>query len=285
MDATKKEDLHGAANPAGSILREPLFHFLILAALLFVVQAIFAGDDREEIVVDAPTQEFLLEREQELTLVEPGPEDLQRLIDTFVEDEILVREATKRGFTDSSRVRALLIQNMRFFISGSVPEPTEEELRAFYEAEKASFQSPPSVDLDHILFEDPGDVPQGLADLLNAGADPNGYGDLDLAYGRTLRFMDTRRLSGAFGADGARQVLNITEGDVTWHGPILAPQGTAHFVRVARRNVPQVPDFESARDWIATQWLAAKSREILDAELEVMREGYRVTIEPLAEIQ
>jgi len=154
----------------GGIVREPLVHFLILAALLFLAQAGLRGDGREEIVVDAATQTFLLDREAQVTLQTPSEEDRARLIEEFVDEEILVREATKRGFTDSSRIRALLLQNMRFFITGDIAEPSDEELRAFFEAEKDSFRSPPSVDLDHLLFEDPATVPPGLTAALNAGA-------------------------------------------------------------------------------------------------------------------
>jgi len=75
-----------------------------------------------------------------------------------------------------------------------------------------------------------------------------------------MRFMDARRLSAAFGPQGARQIRAIAPGDTRWHGPILSPQGSAHFVRIAQRNAPQVPDFDVARDWIGTQWLAVQAR-------------------------
>ncbi len=267
------------------LIREPLVHFLVLAVLLFVAQSALVGDAREEIFVDAATQEFLIDRERQLTLQDPGPEARARLLESFIEEEILVREATKRGFTDSSRVRALLIQNMRFFITGDIPEPTDEMLRTFFESEKDSFQSPPSVDLDHIVFEDPAQVPADLLDRLNAGDDPGQYGDLDLTYGRIMRFMDTRRLSAAFGVEGAERVLAIAEGDESWHGPITSPQGMTHFVRVARRNAPATPEFETARDWIATQWVAAEARRALDDALAVMREDYRITVEPLGPVR
>ena len=37
----------------GKLLKEPLVHFLVLAGLLFVAQALFARDSRDLIVVDA----------------------------------------------------------------------------------------------------------------------------------------------------------------------------------------------------------------------------------------
>ena len=43
-------------------------HFLGLAALLFVANALFSGDEREVITVDIATREYLIERQQELVL-------------------------------------------------------------------------------------------------------------------------------------------------------------------------------------------------------------------------
>ena len=52
----------------GRLWREPLFHFLGLAILLFFANALLSGDDRETITVDAATQEYLIDRQQELML-------------------------------------------------------------------------------------------------------------------------------------------------------------------------------------------------------------------------
>ncbi len=87
------------------LLKEPLVHFLALAGLLFGLQAIFAGDTREVISVDADTQEYLFQQRQDLTLRPVSDEEKQQIIEDFVEEEILVREANKRGFADGSRIR------------------------------------------------------------------------------------------------------------------------------------------------------------------------------------
>ena len=258
-----------------------MFHFLILAGLLFAAQAIFGADQREEIFVDAQTQRFLVEQDRDLTLVEPTPERVNPLITAFIEDEILVREARNRGFENNARVRALLAQNMRFFIQGDIPQPTEEELRAYFDANQDRFASPPSFDIEHLTYDDPAEVPEGLVDALNAGADPGSFGDFNLAYGRIMRLMEVRRLTAAFGPENALAILNIASGDQNWHGPYIAPQGSAHFIRIISRNAPQILEFEAASEWIASQWQTDKSREVMDAEMNKLRGGYRITIEPL----
>lgn len=261
------------------VLREPLVHFLALAALLFAAQAVFVGDTREVIIVDAEAQAFLFDQQEQLLLRPLTDEDRQEIVDTFIEEEILVREATKRGFNESSRIRALLLQNMRFFIAGDLPEPSDKELREFFAANPETFESPPTIDLEHLLFEDPAAMQADVVEQLNGGADPSSMGATELAFGRQMRFMDGRRLGQAFGAESARQIMAIN--DDAWHGPFSSPQGAAHVIRVTGRNAPRMPDFDTARDWVSTSWLAAKSRELMDRELDSMRPNYRIEVLPL----
>lgn len=261
--------------------REPLLHFLLLAAGLFVAQGIIGGDEREVIVVDAEAQRYLFSQEEDLRLRSLSDDDKQRIVDAFIEEEILVREAKARGFTDSSRVRALLLQNMRFFIGSDIPEPSEDDLRAHFEANLDAFTSPPSLDLNHVMFSDPDTIPDGILDALNQAEDPSTLGDLDTRLGYRLRFVDQRRLVGLFGTEPAKDLLSVSEDDQDWRGPYVSPTGSVHFLRVINRNPPRTPTYELAQDWISTHWLSAKSNELLDTALDDMRQNYLVVVEPV----
>lgn len=95
---------------AGHFLkREPLVHFLGLAALLFVANAVFSGEDREVITVDVATQEYLVQQRQDLLLRDMTDEEKAAVVESFIEEEILVREARKRGLENGARIRALLV--------------------------------------------------------------------------------------------------------------------------------------------------------------------------------
>ena len=260
------------------IRREPLFHFLGLALLLFIANAFLAGDEREMIAVDAATREYLIERQQELMLRELTESEKSAAIDNFVQEEILVREARKRGFENSSRIRTLLIQNMRFFMASEIPEPTEEDLRRFFEENIEGFESPASVTYDHVLFTDPEQVPPDLLEGLNSGAGHFGLGDTNQMNNRIYR-ADEQAVVSVFGRESAPLILGVE--DDRWHGPFESDQGV-HFLRVAERHAPRRPSWEQAENWIATEWLRVKNNEIVDREMAVMSENYRVEIEPAA---
>ncbi len=82
-----------------------------------------------------------------------------------------------------------------------------------------------------------------------------------------------------FGPENAHRILAIEDDD--WHGPIQSPRGV-HFVRVAKYHPPRVPTFEEAAPYLEGEWAMARQRQILDRELEVMRQDYRILIEERA---
>ena len=268
MSATEPEKPKQGSGPVSRILREPVVHFLVLAGLLFLVQAVFGPDERDLIVVDAQTQKFLFKQEEELRLRPLTGEEKAEIVENFIEEEILVREAVKRGFSDSSRIRALLLQNMRFFIAGDLSAPSEQELKTYFDANPEKFESPSSLNFDHVLYDAGNAVPPDVLSQLRDGVDPDTLGDANLEYGRTIRFMTRARIAQAFGPEAAPAVIAATADSDDWQGPFTTPSGSTHFLRVTARNPKRLPEFDTARDWIETQWLADQSRALLEREIE-----------------
>ena len=226
--------------------KEPLVHFLGAAALLFAANAVFSGDDREMITVDAATQEYLIKQEQDLRLRPLTEEEKREVVDGFIEEEILVREAKKRGLDNSSRIRQLLIQNMRFFVASDLPQPTEKDLEAWFESNLDRYQSPPAVTYDHVLFADPDNVPANILERLRAGKDHAEIGDTDFL-NRRLPMMSQRMVAASFGPVEAPKILAIN--DEAWHGPFHSAKGV-HFLRVAEQHKPLRPTYDESKRWL-----------------------------------
>lgn len=258
-----------------SLLKEPLLHFLFLAALLFVVQALWGKDDRELIVVDAETQDYLIKARQELVLRPLSEEEKQQVIDSYIEEELLVREARKRGYDNSSRVRSLLVQNMRFFYNSDQQDPGEEQLQAFYQSNLERFQRPALASYDYVYRKDVDAVPVDLLARLNAGEDHSTLGDFTFTVRPRLSRVSDNDLIRILGAEHARAIVAIE--DDQWHGPYSDELGM-HFVRVVERFPGTQASFESVRDWIAQEWVLVESRKLLDRELEEIRLGYHIEI-------
>jgi len=127
-------------------LREPLFHFLLLGALMFA--AYTALQDNKN--YHPPTSIAVTPgRIQQMTATfanangrQPSADELHGVIDAYVHDEILVREAMKLGLDqDDPVIRATLIEKVRGladFGSGAA-EPTDAELQAYLDSHREDF--------------------------------------------------------------------------------------------------------------------------------------------------
>lgn len=263
------------------IRREPLVHFLGLAALLFLANAMFSGDDREIITFDVATQEYLIQTQQDLLLRPLSDDEKQDIIDNFIEEEILFREARRRGFDNSSRIRTLMIRNMRFFLSQETPQPSEDGLRSFYQNNPERFTSSPTISYDHVLFRNPDEVPNDTLTKLRAGADHTRMGNRDGMSGIILRKVNQRVIAQAFGPEVAPEIVAID--DDLWRGPFVSGEDV-YFLRVAKRHESTLPAFEDIRDWIEANWVTYMRRQHVETALDEMRENFIIDVQQPVEV-
>ncbi len=257
--------------------KEPLIHFLVLAAVLFVLENVFSSTQKEQIIVDQQTAAFLIKQREDLELRKLNPQERQKTIASYVEDEILYSEAYKRGLDKGdTRMRRNMIRKMRGLLIGDIREPTDNELRAYFEFNRQEFMYPATVTFDHVFYSDPVRQPQGLLERLQAGADHRDFGEYRLSMGPSMPGVTQKMLAGIFGANMARGILAI-END-HWHGPFESIQGI-HFVRITDRTPAVQPDYEEVRPYLEAQWAMAESRKAIEQEVSRLQDNYEVVIE------
>jgi len=100
-----------------AVVREPLFHFLLLAAALFVVGSLFTRSDD---VIEVSREEI----EWRILQVEAGrgtrlTDDERRLVEQqYIDERVLVREAQTMGLSADERIDDILVQKMLHVLSG-----------------------------------------------------------------------------------------------------------------------------------------------------------------------
>ena len=263
------------------LVREPLVHFLLLAALIFVLDASFSSRRKETILVDQQTVDYLIQRREDLELRKLGPEERRNTIDAFVQDEILYREAYRRGLDKGdSRMRRNMIRKMRVLLTGDVEAPTDGQLRAFFEENRQRFVSPPTWSLEQVFFSSSSTIPEGLLDELRRGRDPAAVGETAPLLGLPLRRVSQRSLVVTFGPEAARAIVAIE--DDRWHGPCESPRGV-HFVRIIDGEPAQELSYEGVKSFVEGEWTMAHTREVVEQEIDRLRETFDVVIEDAGE--
>jgi PPIC-type PPIASE domain len=260
-----------------ALRREPLAHFLALGTLLFVAYGLLTPSERGAIVIVQASIDELVRQQEEL-LARPLSDDERRAVqEAAIDDEVLLREAYRRGLDRDAVVRRHLVQKMRFILGEDEPEPTGAELKAYLAANRERYRTPPTVTLDHVFYADPAAVPAGLVAQLENGAKIDGLGDSLYMLGNTLPGYSLRDLIGLMGPDVARQVFELPVG--RWHGPMRSESGV-HFVRVAAHHPPTMPDFAELEAYLRQDWSLDQQRRAIADKLAELRRNYRIVVEP-----
>jgi len=135
---------------------EPLVHFLLIGAVLFIAaRAYQAHTDIYRIEV---TPAHVAQLAHKYALQFGGPPDaatLEQIVQEDIHDEVLFRQGkTLKLDADDEIVRRRVVQKAQFLLQNlSAPaDPTEAQLRAYYQAHAAKYAEPPRVTFSHIYF-------------------------------------------------------------------------------------------------------------------------------------
>ena len=143
-----------------SWLREPLLHFLVIGAVLFVVYAALNPDpndpkERRRIVLT----ENDLSQMTIATLAQgrPAPtiEQMRNLLEAKIREEVLCREALTMGLDkDDIIAKRRMLQKMDFLAEdlSDLREPSRDELQAWFRNNAQRFAYPPRISFRHLYF-------------------------------------------------------------------------------------------------------------------------------------
>ena len=140
------------------ILVEPLTHFTVIGALLFVVLAGRAGDDADrEIMVTRGQIESLSQIWQRTWQRPPTQAELEGIIRDHVREEILYREARAMGLDENdSVIRRRLRQKLEFLAEdfAALAEPADADLQAYLDAHVERYALSPRLSFQHVFVSE-----------------------------------------------------------------------------------------------------------------------------------
>lgn len=272
-------------NKLRRVLREPLFHFLLIGALLFIVFGLredSATESSDRIVVDAGQIEQLVAQFERTWMRPPTPQEVDGLVESLIRDEVYYREALALGLDkDDPVMRRRMRQKLEFIFEDLTAEtPTEEQLSAYLAENADYFRIEPRISFRQLYLNpdqraDPvGDAGRLLASL-DEGADPAASGDLSLLPFE-LTLASTSEIARTFGREFADELSQMPPGG--WHGPVYSGLGV-HLVRVTEREEGRLPELAEVRPIVEREWLAKRRQELKDLSYERLRQGYEIVVE------
>ena len=271
------------------LLREPLVHFLLIGAALFLMFNITndpADDQSNRIVVSPGQVEQLAAVFSRTWLRQPTHDEMIGLVKQHVRDEVYYREALAMGLDQNDPlIRRRLRKKLEFILEDLTleNETSDAVLVEFMQQHPDKFRLGPQVTFQQLYINpnknrDLDADSQRMLASLSSGVAPESLGDptlLPYEYNLATEWDIARSFGEAF----SRQVIELKPG--AWSGPLYSGLG-GHLVRVSERREGRLPELAEIRDLVEREYLALRRRELKDLAYQQLLEGYEVIIEPPA---
>ena len=286
-----------------SILRDPLLHFLVLAIALFALHDIVAHEDASanarQIVVDRDALlNFIQYRSKsfdqevaERQLAALTSDELDKIITELVREEALAREAKALGLDQNDYViKRRLVQKVDYVARGFADaafKVTEEDIRAYFEENRADFYIQPRVTFTHVYFSSERNgvdnaeqlAAEAMIRLREDGAnfeDAGQYGERFL-YG--LNYVDRSRIlvESHLGAEMTEAIFGLDPASAGWSGPFRSDHG-AHVVLVTAVEPGRDPSLHEVRTQVEQQASRALSERRARHAAQMIVDAYDVEV-------
>jgi hypothetical protein len=270
------------------LLKEPLLHFLFIGLVMFITYDLLNDDyseDEKAILVTQAQTELLFFQWAARGGRPPGEKEKIGLVNQFIRQEILYREAISLGLNQNDAViRRRLAQKMEYLFDdlSPVPEPTDEELKAYINDKPARFIQARTLSFAHVYFNtDKGSEPAKiraaalLAKLATDETLATDSGDR-LLLPKHYSEVTEREVRNVLGEEFARDIFELPPD--SWTGPVKSGYGL-HLVKVTGITPDTMPPFAEMREEASREWQYEKGKALQDTFMKALRQKYHVTVE------
>ncbi|WP_271952694.1 peptidylprolyl isomerase [Ruegeria faecimaris] len=270
------------------ILKEPLFHFFLIGAAIFIWFQIVAPEnetveDFVTITIDENDIALLSDQFEARWKRRPSGAELQALTDATIREEVLVREARKLGLDrGDSVIRSRLSQKMDFLteaIATSVV-PEDEDLEAFLQNNSERYATPSKLAFIQVFIgEEPNKAEiEGVLAALRAGDEVSDLGASTLLPA-SMPLTATRVIDSVFGSGFSKGLTTLDKGQ--WAGPIQSGYGV-HLVQVQDIEPSQIPPLSEIHDAVLRDWRRVMSEDLAQAQYEILAANYEIIVPALS---
>lgn len=261
-------------------MHEPLLHFLLIGAVIFAVHAAVTpsvSKDRLIEVTPGIRQSIIDIFKSKHEGREPNPDELDPLVEVWILNEVIYREALTQGLDKGDEmIRERIMQKMRLLIYGNlnIGEPSTDELRQWYETRRLRYDIPDLISFYDVPVGGPETEEEAKAILqqIESGNEPE---EVQLR-ARIFASRPRHTLEQAFGKPfvDALSTLPIAQ----WQ-TLQSPIGW-HIVRVDLVRPGRKVDLSEVATQAVAQWKDERARVLGIAAIRDLGKSYVVRHAP-----
>lgn len=269
------------------ILKDPLIHFLLIGLVLFIVYNLVndQSTDRDEIIVDSNEIKQLAAKWELQWKRPPTTEELTNIIVQDVRQEVFYQEGLKMNLDHNDEIiKRRLSQKMEFLSNdlATLSEPTDEELKIYFNAHKDKYMLPYSYSLYQIVFTN--DKHENLEETIKSILETSKSSSFEAMEkkGDNLPFpfhfvnTNSNELSSQLGTRFAEGLETLELN--TWVGPVNSGFGK-HLVYITDRKTPELPSLDQVKNEVLRDFQYDKQKEVKEAIFQTLKKNYNIVID------
>jgi hypothetical protein len=236
-----------------------------------------------------------VETETGKSFADATPAERSRILREMINEELLVQRAVVLDLPETTNeVRTNMAIGVNTQVAAPVLayEPTDAELRAFYEKTRSNYTSPGSMTLQDLVLHVGGyqnadqTLPQAQADATEAVYQLRAGASIDyvidhFGFMRSGRAADGEELDFAaklhLGDKLYQVATTLQDGEIS--EPVVDWDGV-HILIMQRHQFPKVADFPAVRDRVYLDYRAAASNRATEENLSLLRRQARILVAP-----
>ncbi len=280
--------------------REPLIQFLVVGLFVFFLERWINAEnyayDQYTIVVDEQLlSQFMQQRAKRFNAQEArnalsalSDQQRQLLVDDFVQNEVLFREAVSLDLDrDDPIIRRRLIQKMDYLAQGFYDRAkpiSRADTQAYYTENMEYYREPATITFTHVFFPHEKGTPNAVFEKAaitlrtlrddNVGFDKSGLYGQRFLYNRNYVNRSDAEIESHFGAD-FKQRLFDTDKISQWQGPIESLYGW-HLVLISTINPTFIPKLEDISDRVLVDVQRQQQLQVKREAIANLKGKYRV---------
>ena len=252
--------------------------FILIGFSLYIVDYRFSYDeDLNQIIVPDDEVLGLIDTWRDQVGRDPSDEEIVRIINNLVNEEILYREALKLELDKNDRIIKRRLAQKVEFLKQDDREPSLADLEKFYEENKSKYFIDDLFTFSHHFFsnQDNPDIKarESLINISNGDAvdsDP-------FILGNDFNSMSKNDLQKNFGNSFYESLRSMNENQ--WSGPIASDYGL-HIVFIKKKVSGYVPGLNQIYQKVYSDYLIISRRENVINFLDEIKQEYKVIINP-----
>ena len=251
--------------------------FLSIALFLYLFDWFLNSDDENMIYVSDNDIDFLVSTWNDQMQRPPNEEELKTIIENFIQNEVLYREALKLNLDSGDIiVKRRLVQKLGFLKQEEgVKIPNDKELKEYFNENKVEFRIPKRLSFNHIFFSKESrsleEVRQYLVNK-NIKSDP-------FLLGRNFSDKTIRQIQRDFGDKFAASLDQLT----TFKNDLIIESIYGwHIVNVSNIENSYLPEFNSIKDKLLdTSFILGSNAKTLHSEDRAIKAPTLLVLNPV----